>query len=92
MDILGHITFQIGILSSTTRTKILLNGGIGLSNTGPIWSGVPANCLLLCLSMCSTLLNHKVYAALDGKIPLFTLTGITPDISIILLFTFNQSC
>ena len=28
--------------------------------------------------------------ALDGKIPLFALTGITPDISIILLFTFYQ--
>ena len=33
--ILGHITFQIGILSPTTRTKTLLNGGTGLSNPGP---------------------------------------------------------
>ena len=39
--------------------------------------------------MC-VLLNHISCAALDGKIPLFALTGITPDISIILLFTFNQ--
>ena len=31
----GHITFQIGILSPTTRTKTLLNGGTGLSNPGP---------------------------------------------------------
>ena len=32
---LGHITFQIGILSPTTRIRILLNGGTGLSNPGP---------------------------------------------------------
>ena len=39
MDIfLGHIPFQIGILSPTTRIKTLLNGGIGLSNPGPIQS------------------------------------------------------
>ena len=31
----GYITFQIVILSPTTRTKTLLNGGTGLSNPGP---------------------------------------------------------
>ena len=36
MDIFGHIMSQIGILSPTTRTKILLNGGTGLFNPGPI--------------------------------------------------------
>ena len=36
------------------------------------------------------LLNQIACAAQDGKIPLFALTGITPDISIILLFTFYQ--
>ena len=36
MDILWHITFQIGILSPTTRIRTLLNGGTGLSNHGPI--------------------------------------------------------
>ena len=36
------------------------------------------------------LLNHIACSALDGKIPLLALTGITPDISIILLFTFHQ--
>ena len=36
------------------------------------------------------LLNHIACTALDGKIPLLALTGITPDISIILLFTFYQ--
>ena len=37
------------------------------------------------------LLNHISCATLDDKIPLFALTGISPDISIILLFTFYQS-
>ena len=36
------------------------------------------------------LLNHIACTALDGKIPLLALTGVTPDISIILLFTFYQ--
>ena len=34
--------------------------------------------------------GYEACTALDGKIPLFALTGITPDISIILLFTFYQ--
>ena len=53
-------------------------------------SGSPANCWLLCLIYVCYLLNHIACAALDGKIPLFALTGITPNISIILLFTFYQ--
>ena len=36
------------------------------------------------------LLNHIACSDLDGKIPLLALTGITPDISIILIFTFAQ--
>ena len=53
-------------------------------------SGAPANCWLLYLIYVCHLLNHIACYALDGKIPLFALTGITPDISIILLFTFYQ--
>ena len=53
-------------------------------------SGAPANCWLLCLLYVSYLLNHIACTTLDGKIPLLALTGITPDISIILLFTFYQ--
>ena len=53
-------------------------------------SGAPANCWLLCLIYVCYLLNHIFCSALDGKIPLLALTGITPDISIILLFTFYQ--
>ena len=36
------------------------------------------------------ILNHIACAAQDDKIPFFALTGITPDISIILLFTYYQ--
>ena len=50
----------------------------------------PANCWLLCLIYVCYLLHHIVCTALDRKIPLLVLTGITPDISIILLFTFYQ--
>ena len=53
-------------------------------------SGAPANCWLLCLIYVCYLLTHIACTALDGKIPLLALTGITPDISIILLFTFYQ--
>ena len=52
--------------------------------------GAPANCWLLCLIYVCYRLNHIAHTALDGKRHLFTLTGITPDISIILLFTFYQ--
>ena len=52
--------------------------------------GAPANCWLLCLIYVCYLLNHIACTALDGKIPLLALTSITPDISIILLFTFYQ--
>ena len=36
--LLGHITFQIGILSLITRIRILLNRGTGLSKPGPTQS------------------------------------------------------
>ena len=60
------------------------------TNTVMNRSGTQANCWLLCLIYVCYLLNHIAYAALDGKIPLFALTGLTLDISIILLFTFYQ--
>ena len=60
------------------------------TNTVKNRSGAPANCWLLCLIYVCYLLNHIACPALDGKIPLLALTGITPDISIILLFTFYQ--
>ena len=61
------------------------------TNTVMNRSGAPANCWLLCLIYVCYLLNHISCAALDGKIPLFALVpSITPDISIILLFTFYE--
>ena len=53
------------------------------TNTVMNRSGAPANCWLLCLIYVCDLLNHIACTALDGKIPLFALTGITPNISII---------
>ena len=53
-------------------------------------SGAPANCWLLHLIYVCYLLSHIACTALDGKILLLALTGMTPDISIILLFTFYQ--
>ena len=60
------------------------------TNTVMNRSGAPANCWLLCLIHVCYLLNHIFCNVLDRKIPLLALTGITPDISIILLFTFYQ--
>ena len=60
------------------------------TNTVTNISGAPANCWLLCLIHLCYLLNHMGCAALDGKIPLLALAGITPDISVILIFTFYQ--
>ena len=60
------------------------------TNTVMNRSGAPVNCWLLCLIYVCYLLNHIACTALDGKIPLLALTGISPDISIILLFTFYQ--
>ena len=61
------------------------------TNTVMNRSHASANCWLLCLIYVCYLLNHIACTALDGKIPLFALTGITPDIPIILIFTFYQA-
>ena len=55
-------------------------------------SGAPANCWLLCTPMIDVcyILNHIACGALNGSIPLLILHGITPDISIMLLYTFYQ--
>ena len=60
------------------------------TNTVMNRSGASANCWLLCLTYVCYVLNHIACSSLDGKIPLLAFTGITPDISIILLFTFYQ--
>ena len=55
-------------------------------------SGAPANCWLLCLICVCYLLNHIPCAALDGKLPLFALTGITPGIFCHLSLHFLSAC
>ena len=53
-------------------------------------SGAPANCWLLCMIYVCYILNHIACGALNGSIPLLVLCQITPDISIMLLYTFCQ--
>ena len=45
-------------------------------------SGAPASCWLLCLIYVCYLLSHIACSALDGKIPLLALTGITSVIQV----------
>ena len=53
-------------------------------------SGSPAICWLLCMIFVCYILNHIACGALNGSIPFLVLYGITPDISIMLLYTFSQ--
>ena len=53
-------------------------------------SGAPANCWLLCMIHASYILNHLSCDALGGNVPLGMLYGVSPDISILLLYTFYQ--
>ena len=60
------------------------------TNTVMNRSGAPANCWLLCMIYVCYILYHIACGALNGSIPLLLLYGITPDISIMLLYTFYQ--
>ena len=62
------------------------------TNTAMNRPGTPANCWLLCMNYVCYILNHIACGALNGSIPLLVLYGITPDISIMLLYrsTFYQ--
>ena len=53
-------------------------------------SGAPADCWLLCMIHASYILNHLSCDALGGNVPLGMLSGVSPDISILLLYTFYQ--
>ena len=61
------------------------------TNTVVNRSGEPANCWLLCMIYVCYILNHITCGVLNGSTPLLVLYGITPDISIMLLFTFYQT-
>ena len=60
------------------------------TNTVMNRSGAPANCWLLCMIYVCYILNHIACGALNGSVPLLVLYGITPNISIMLLYTFYQ--
>ena len=60
------------------------------TNTVMNRSGAPANCWLLCMIYVCYILNHIACGAFNGSIPLLVVYGITPDISIMLLYTFYQ--
>ena len=53
-------------------------------------SGAPADCWLLCMIHASYILNHLSCEALDGNVPMGMLYGVSPDISILLIYTFYQ--
>ena len=53
-------------------------------------TGAPAHCWLLTLQYVCYVLNHMSTASLGGQVPLQVLYGVTPDISIMLLYTFYQ--
>ena len=54
-------------------------------------SGAPASCWLLCMSYACYILNHISCKSLNGQIPLTKLYGVTPDISILMMYAFYQS-
>ena len=60
------------------------------TNTVMNRSGAPANCWFLCMIYVCYTLNHIACGALHGSIPLLVLYHITPDISIMLLYTSYQ--
>ena len=53
-------------------------------------TGAPAHCWLLCMSYACYVLNHISCKSLQGQIPLTKLCGVTPDISILMMYTFFQ--
>ena len=53
-------------------------------------TGDPAHCWLLTLQYMCYILNHISTASHGGQVPLQVLYGVTPDISILLLYTFDQ--
>ena len=73
--------------SSTPNHRLAPHRGEASASSDPSED----NSWLLCLIYVCYLLNHIACSDLDGKIPLLALTGITPDISIILIFGFAQS-
>ena len=53
-------------------------------------TGAPAHCWLLTLQYVCYILNHISTSSLGGQVCLQVIYGVTPDISIMLLYTFYQ--
>ena len=54
-------------------------------------TGAPAHCWLLCMSYTCYILSHLSCKSPKEQIPLTKLYGMTPVISIIMMYTFYQS-
>ena len=61
-----------------------------VTNTLMDRTGAPADTWFLCMSYVCFILNHTACKSLKWQIPLRVLTGITPDISPLLRFSFYQ--
>ena len=61
------------------------------TNTSLNRCGAPADCWLFCMSYVCYLLNHVSCESLKGQIPITNLYGVTPDISIFMMYSFYQS-
>ena len=53
-------------------------------------TGAPAHCWLLTLQYVCYIFTHMATASLGGQVPLQVLYGVTPDIIVMLLYTFYQ--
>ena len=53
-------------------------------------TGAPAHCWLLTLQYVCYILNHISTVSFGGQLPLEVVYGVTPDITIMLLYTFYQ--
>ena len=85
--ILSNLSVQAVILAITMNNGSFRVNHITILNR----SGAPANCWLLCMSDVCYLLDHISCESLKGQIPLTKLYGVTPDISILIMYTFCQS-
>ena len=87
-------TVVVDILNPIIRIKTVLNGVIEPSKHGqhhPQQDWCPCSLLVIVYELHMLyILNHSSCKSLKGQIPLTKLYGITPDISIIMMYTFYQ--
>ena len=95
-------TFMFSVFNTNLQTdmgKTIVRRHLASTDAQAVWkelsehmnrSGAPADCWLQCMIHASYILNHLSCEALAGDVPLGMLYGVSPDISIILLYTFYQ--